>query len=186
MLSRGCRGRSSRAAQRGSGVSLRRWYRYNLVLSFLSHMCPKNALWRVRVGTDHCGCGAPRGFCFFLRFFCPSVCARADFKYVCFVSRHTRSLAHSISGSPFYYTGCLSCLNALSPARTSRSVPFDFGERVTDAIVRFRGPRALVHEGDDSGQCDGEGDHEGYHERDRDCPEDEDAQCDSQCDRGRR
>ena len=58
--------------------------------------------------------------------------------------------------------------------------------RVMDAIVRFRGPRALVHEGDDSDQCDREGDHEGYHERDRDCPEDEDAQCDSQCDRGRR
>ena len=72
-------------------------------------------------------------------------------------TRHTRSLAQSNS-----------------PARTSRSVPFDFA--VMDAIVRFRGPRALVHEGDDSDQCDREGDHEGYHERDRD----------SQCDRGRR
>ena len=157
-------------------------------------MCPENALWVW-------GRGGFAYLLFFLRFFgfCPSVCARADFMYVCFVSRHTRSLAHSISGSPFYYTGCLSCLNALSPARTSRSVPFDFGERVTDAIVRFRGPRASVHEGDDSGQCDREGDHEGYHERDRDYPEDEgdregdrdypedeDAQCDSQCDRGRR
>ena len=67
-----------------------------------------------------------------------------------------------------------------APARTSRSgtrsVPFDFGTRVMDAIVRFRDLRALVHEGDDSDQCDREGDHEGYHERDRD----------SQCDRGRR
>ena len=113
--------------------------------------------------------------------------------------------AHALPRSLYICKSCLTIHRVLElferlvPVRTSRSVPFDFGERVTDAIVRFRGPRASVHEGDDSGQCDREGDHEGYHERDRDYPEDEgdregdrdypedeDAQCDSQCDRGRR
>ena len=90
----------------------------------------------------------------------------------------TRSLAHSLYLEIlYYYTGCLSCLSASSP-----QLPRPLGAylvisaRAMDAIVRFRGPRALVHEGDDSDQCDREGDHEGYHERDRD----------SQCDRGRR
>ena len=111
--------------------------------------------------------------------------------------------AHALPRSLYICKSCLTIHRVLElferlvPVRTSRSVPFDFA--VMDAIVRFRGPRALVHEGDDSDQCDREGDHEGDrdypedegdregdHERDRDYPEDEDAQCDSQCDRGRR
>ena len=101
---------------------------------------------------------------------------------ICFISRHALprsqlTLTLYLEIPLYYYTGCLSCLSASSP-----HLPRPLGEylvisaRVMDAIVRFRGPRALVHEGDDSDQCDREGDHEGYHERDRD----------SQCDRGRR
>ena len=123
------------------------------------------------------------------------------------VSRHTRSLAQSnsthlqppFSTSFLLHSGCLGLfVNALSQLGPLGAYLL-ISPRVMDAIGRFRGPRALVHEGDDSDQCDREGDHEGDRdypedegdregdrERDRDYPEDEDAQCDSQCDRGRR